>query len=155
MTSSIFVTDVEDQMCWWLIKYIEKITNITKKVANIVILLPTSEISHHHKVTNITMSPTSLSPFWGRYYLVLLIRFLFWSYCSKTFSFSLTRPEIVTTSPPAGWLTSDPLILPLNDDVCDFNILTKFSIFFKLLYSSVLFFSKNKSESDFKSLYFK
>ena len=32
------------------------------KVANIMILPPTSEISHHHKVTNITMSPTSLSP---------------------------------------------------------------------------------------------
>ena len=27
-----------------------------------MILSPTSEISHHHKVTNITMSPTSLSP---------------------------------------------------------------------------------------------
>ena len=25
-------------------------------------LSPTSQISHHHKVTNITMSPTSLSP---------------------------------------------------------------------------------------------
>ena len=46
---------------WWQIKYIEKITNMTK-VANIMILPPTSEISHHHKVTNITMSPTSLSP---------------------------------------------------------------------------------------------
>ena len=29
-----------------------------------MILPPTSEISHHHKVTNITMSPTSLSTFW-------------------------------------------------------------------------------------------
>ena len=27
-----------------------------------MILPPTSQISHHHKVTNITMSPTSLSP---------------------------------------------------------------------------------------------
>ena len=27
-----------------------------------MILLPTSEISHHHKATNITMSPTSLLP---------------------------------------------------------------------------------------------
>ena len=27
-----------------------------------MILSPTSEISHHHKVTNITVSPTSLSP---------------------------------------------------------------------------------------------
>ena len=54
--------------CWWSIqdvgdRHIEKTTNITKKVANIMILSPTSEISHHHKVTNITMSPTSLSPF--------------------------------------------------------------------------------------------
>ena len=54
---------VTDSGCWWPIKYIKKITNITKKVANIMILPPTSEISHHHKVTNITMSPTSLSPF--------------------------------------------------------------------------------------------
>ena len=28
-----------------------------------MILPPTSEISHQHKVTNITMSPTSLSPY--------------------------------------------------------------------------------------------
>ena len=28
-----------------------------------MILQPTSEISHHHKVTNITMSPLSLSPY--------------------------------------------------------------------------------------------
>ena len=27
-----------------------------------MILPPTSQTSHHHKVTNITMSPTSLSP---------------------------------------------------------------------------------------------
>ena len=33
-----------------------------EKGANIMILPPTSEISHHHKVTDITMSPTSLSP---------------------------------------------------------------------------------------------
>ena len=28
-----------------------------------MILQPTSEISHYHKVTNITMSPLSLSPY--------------------------------------------------------------------------------------------
>ena len=39
-----------------------KIINITKNVANIGILPLISEISHHHKVTNITMSPASLSP---------------------------------------------------------------------------------------------
>ena len=53
---------VTDSRCWWPIYYIEKITNITEKFANIMILPPTSEISHHHKVTNITVSPTSLSP---------------------------------------------------------------------------------------------
>ena len=76
----MLVTDVEDQMCWWQVSdvgdrfrswisgwlwqiwYIEKITNVTKKVVNIMILPPTSQISHHHKVTNITMSPTSLFP---------------------------------------------------------------------------------------------
>ena len=64
----MLVTDVGDQMFWWqpwmlmtdLIHW--EITNITKIVANIMILPPTSEISHHYKVTNITMSPTSLSP---------------------------------------------------------------------------------------------
>ena len=62
--------------CWW--RMLEKcvgyrfrmwvtdlihreITNIAKKGANIMILPTTSEMSHHHKVTNITMSPTSLS----------------------------------------------------------------------------------------------
>ena len=53
---------VTDSGYWWPIWSIGKITNITKKVTNIMILPPTSEISHHHKVTNITMSPTSLSP---------------------------------------------------------------------------------------------
>ena len=52
---------VIDSGCWWSIKYIAKITNITKKVDNIMILSPTSEISHHHNVSYITMSPTSLS----------------------------------------------------------------------------------------------
>ena len=49
---------VTDSGCWWAILYIDKNTNITTKVANIMILPPTFEISHHHKVTNITMSPT-------------------------------------------------------------------------------------------------
>ena len=39
------------------ISYIEKITNITKKVANITILSQCLK-----SVTNITMSPTSFSP---------------------------------------------------------------------------------------------
>ena len=34
-----------------------------EKVTNIMIPPPIFQISHHHKVTNITMSPTSLSPF--------------------------------------------------------------------------------------------
>ena len=53
---------VTDSECWWPINYIGKITNITKKVVNILILSPTSKIGHHHLVTKITMSPTSLSP---------------------------------------------------------------------------------------------
>ena len=31
---------VTDSGCWWLIKYIEKITNMTKKITNIMILSP-------------------------------------------------------------------------------------------------------------------
>ena len=53
---------VTDSRCWWPIKYIEKIAKIMKKVVNIMILPTTSKISQHNKVTNITMSPTSLSP---------------------------------------------------------------------------------------------
>ena len=40
---------VTDSGCWRPIKYIEKI-------ANIMILPPTSEISHHRKVTNIIVT---------------------------------------------------------------------------------------------------
>ena len=50
-----------------------EITNITKIVANIMILPPTSEISHHYKVTNITMSPTSLSPIFSFYFVKIRI----------------------------------------------------------------------------------
>ena len=57
---------VTDSRCWWPISYIEKITNITKKVANI------------------TLSPTLPSPilmlvtdFWDWWHL--LIQFLKWS----------------------------------------------------------------------------
>ena len=52
---------VTDSGFWWPIWYIEKITNTTKKVANIMILPSTSQISHHHKVTNITMSPITVT----------------------------------------------------------------------------------------------
>ena len=71
---SALVTDVEDQMCWWQDwdvgeRFSMLVTDLIhwekhqhNEVANIMILPPTSQISHHHKVTNITMSPTSLSP---------------------------------------------------------------------------------------------
>ena len=52
---------VTDSGFWWPIGYIEKATNITKNIVNIMILPPTSQIGHHHKITNIKMSPTSLS----------------------------------------------------------------------------------------------
>ena len=64
----MLVTDVGDQMkC---LKFDMLVTDLiywedhqhNAKVANMVILPSTSEISHHHKVTNITMSPTSMSP---------------------------------------------------------------------------------------------
>jgi len=51
-----FVILVTDAGYWWPIKYIGKITNIAEKVADIMILLQTSEINHHHKVTNITVT---------------------------------------------------------------------------------------------------
>ena len=72
LVTSMLVTDVGDQMYWWQVWDVDdRFTMLmndercwwTKKVANIMILPPTSEISHHLKVTNITMSPTSLSPF--------------------------------------------------------------------------------------------
>ena len=71
----MLVTDVGDQMCWWQVwdvgdRFRMFVTDLinwenrqhNEKVANIMILPPTSEISHHNKVTYITMSPTSLSP---------------------------------------------------------------------------------------------
>ena len=42
---------------WSPIKFIQKITIITKKVVNLMTLSPTSEINHHYIVTYITMSP--------------------------------------------------------------------------------------------------
>ena len=50
---------VTDSGYWWTIQYENHQHN--EKIANIMILPPTSKISHHHKVTNITMSPLSLS----------------------------------------------------------------------------------------------
>ena len=52
---------VTDSGCWRSILYIEKFTNITKKVTNMMIRPPKSPIGPHHEVTNIPMSPTSLS----------------------------------------------------------------------------------------------
>ena len=49
------VTGQKGMRCWWPIYYIEKNINIT-------ILLPKSLICRNNKVTNITLSPTSLSP---------------------------------------------------------------------------------------------
>ena len=61
--------------CWWPIQDVGDrfrmlVTDLmhwenhqhNEKVTNIIVLPPTSEISHHHKVIKITMSPTSLSP---------------------------------------------------------------------------------------------
>ena len=61
--------------CWWPIKCSEKITNITKKVANIMILSPTSSIGNYYKITNITLSSTSLSPPYSLYDIAVLITF--------------------------------------------------------------------------------
>ena len=51
-----------------------------------MILAPTFQIGHHHKVTNITMSPTSLSPIDGdvsKFKVMFPIRFMFptWQWC--------------------------------------------------------------------------
>ena len=66
---------LKEQMCWWQVwdvddRFTIVVTDLlhrenhqpNEKVANIMILPPTAAISHHHKVTNITISPTSLSP---------------------------------------------------------------------------------------------
>ena len=58
----------------------EKITNITKIVANMMILTSTSEISHHHKVTNIMILPTSLSALQVRKRLMLLKSLSWWQW---------------------------------------------------------------------------
>ena len=71
MVTSMLVTDVGDQMCWW------QFWDVGDRFGMLVIDLihrknhqhnekrrqhNDSQISHHHKVTNITMSPISLSP---------------------------------------------------------------------------------------------
>ena len=72
--TTMLVTDVGNKICWWQVSDVGDhfkmnatdwrclITNIPKKVANIVIMSPTSYIGHHHKITKITLSPTWLSP---------------------------------------------------------------------------------------------
>ena len=65
--TSMLVTDVGDQICWWQVSDVGDRSwmlmtdliheeNHQHKVANIMILSPTSEIIHHHKVTNITLT---------------------------------------------------------------------------------------------------
>ena len=98
--TSMLVTDVGDQMCWsnvetkcvgqqlvtrfrcwWPIEFIEKITNITKNVGNIMIQPPTSEISHQHNdVTNITVTTNT-----------------FWSYFEIRNRFSWERSDWIRT----------------------------------------------------------
>ena len=73
--TSMLVTDVGDQMFWWQVWDVDDrfrmlVTDLIHwenhqhngKINNIMILPPTSQIGHHHKVTSIKMSPTSLSP---------------------------------------------------------------------------------------------
>ena len=55
MVTSMLVTNFGDQMCWW------QGWDVGDRFRMLVTDL-ISEISHHHKVTNITMSSTSLSP---------------------------------------------------------------------------------------------
>ena len=61
---------------WWPIQDVGDQFNAlgkspkTKKVANIMILPPTSEISRHHNITKITMSPTSLSPYQSSWFVI-------------------------------------------------------------------------------------
>ena len=74
--TSMLVTDVGDRMCWWQVwdvgdRFRMLVNDLihwenhqhNKKVAKIMILIPGSQTSHHQKVTNITMSLTSLWPF--------------------------------------------------------------------------------------------
>ena len=75
-TTSMVVLDVGDKLCWrqdWDVGdrfKMMKIPNITKKNKNIMIR-SSAQISHHHKVSNITMSSTSLSPgHFGHTYLL-------------------------------------------------------------------------------------
>jgi len=54
MNTSMLVTDVGNQMCWW------QVWDVCDRFRMMVTDLI---VSHCHKVTNITMSPISLSPF--------------------------------------------------------------------------------------------
>ena len=90
--TSMLVTDVGDQMCWWQVwdvgdklrqlptshscvlwchstSYYD-VTNMQKNITNLLFSSPISQNGHHHYVTILTMSPTSLAP-----YLVEIARF--------------------------------------------------------------------------------
>ena len=90
-TRNVLVTS---SRVWWSIYYIEKITNITKKVSNLIIQSPTSLIGHHHKVTNITGHIPKLSSNFGfgRQLLWPLTKnvrnsYLFWFFVLKIIRF--------------------------------------------------------------------
>ena len=59
----VLVTDGGDQMCWLQVWDVDGRFRMLKNVTNIMILPPTTQISHHQRVFNIMMSPTSLSPY--------------------------------------------------------------------------------------------
>ena len=103
-TRNVLVTS---SRVWWSIYYIEKITNITKKVSNLIIQSPTSLIGHHHKVTNITGHIPKLSSNFGVNYCD------HWQKCTKLIFVLIFRIE------------NNPFFLILDEKICLFECLYK------------------------------
>ena len=108
--SSMLVTD---SACWWPIQYIGKITNV-------MILPPTSEISHHHKVTN-DVSNITVTARSHRFTHAALVRakFFFWTSFKCTFglfdgSFFFVRLflNIIEPHPSVKWRGYTVSVLP-------------------------------------------
>ena len=79
---------MNDWRCWWPIYYI---ATFWTKITDALILSPKSQICHYDKVTNLTLSPTTLSPIWFFWLLWLLKKMWIWELRSLT---SVTNIDI-------------------------------------------------------------
>ena len=83
-----------------------------------MILPPTSQISRHHKVTNITMSPTSLSP-------IKAFRFFFANYAPSEIKFSrLSTGQLIFRADSDFCPRVDPNLGAQNSDAISYPVVS-------------------------------